>query len=248
MLLGVDQRPCGLDCRGDQGSQRDVVLLQLQAPAGDPGDIQKVFQQQRHALHLAAYDFAAPLALALVGAWRLEQLHRMPDGREGIAQLVRQRCEKLIFATVGIPQSPLGRLANGHLGSQGCVGLLEGARPGLHLVQHAVEGRDHQPDLIASLGLRPERVVASLDDLPRDSGHRTERLCDASLQGRRQQQRHEQAQERDQREYAQIGLEPARDVVARAQVDRAEQLAVANDGLRELHVFAGNVCANGHGR
>ncbi len=92
------------------GLQIDVVLLELELSARDARNVEQVIEQQRHALHLARDDFAAPFALPLVRGVRIEDAHGVADGRERIAQLVRQRGQELVLAAVGLEQRTLGVL------------------------------------------------------------------------------------------------------------------------------------------
>ena len=110
MLLGVDQRPRGLHRRADHGLEIDVILLELELAARDARDVEQVVEQQRHVLHLALDDLAAPLALALVGGVRIEDAHGVADRRQRIAQLVRQRRQELVLAAIGLEQCALGVL------------------------------------------------------------------------------------------------------------------------------------------
>ena len=110
VLLGVEQRARRFHRDADDGLEVDVVLLELELAARDARHVEQVVEQQRHALHLARDDFAAPLALAVVGRVRIEDAHGVANGRERIAQLVRQRGEELVLAPVGLEQRALGVL------------------------------------------------------------------------------------------------------------------------------------------
>ena len=61
-------------------------------------------------MHLARDHVAAPLALGFVGAGGLQQLHRMADRSQWIAQFVRQSGEKLILALIRLDQRLLRAL------------------------------------------------------------------------------------------------------------------------------------------
>ena len=110
MLLGVEQRTRRLDGDADDRFEVDVVLLELELPARDARHVEQVVEQQRHALHLARDDFAAPLALPFVRGIRIEDAHGIADRRQRIAQLVRERGEEFILAAVGFEQRALGVL------------------------------------------------------------------------------------------------------------------------------------------
>jgi hypothetical protein len=90
--------------------QIDVVLLELELPARDARYVEQIVEQQRHALHLARNDFAAPLALAVVGRVGVEDAHCIADRRQRIAQLMCQRGEELVLAAIGLEQRALGVL------------------------------------------------------------------------------------------------------------------------------------------
>ena len=106
--LGVDQRPRGLDRRRHQRCQVHRFLAQLQPAAGDARHVQQVVQQQRHALYLARDHIPAPLQLPFIGRRRLQQLGRIANRRQRIAQLVRQRRQELILAPVRLAQRIFG--------------------------------------------------------------------------------------------------------------------------------------------
>ena len=110
VALGIDQRARGFDRHVDDGLEIDVVLLELELAARDARHVEQVVEQQRHALHLARDDFAAPLALAFIGGVGVEDAHRVADRRQRIAQLVRQRREEFVLAAVGLEQRALGVL------------------------------------------------------------------------------------------------------------------------------------------
>ena len=110
MLFGIEQRTRGLDCDADDGLEIDVVLLELELASRDARHVEQVIEQQRHALHLAGNDLAPPFALPVVGRVRIEYAHGIADGREWIAQLMRQRGEEFVLAAVGLEQRALGVL------------------------------------------------------------------------------------------------------------------------------------------
>ena len=59
---------------------------------------------QHHALHLPRDDLAPPLTPTLIHGRHVQQLNRISDRRERIAQLVGEGREEFILAPVGLAQ------------------------------------------------------------------------------------------------------------------------------------------------
>src|SRR5687768_3719873 len=69
-------------------------------------------------MHLAADDIMTPALLLFSGGRRFGDERGLTNRGERIAQLVGERCQKLILAAVGLTQRRLRLLAAGDLGAQ----------------------------------------------------------------------------------------------------------------------------------
>jgi hypothetical protein len=92
-----------------------------------------------------------------------------------------------------------------------------------------VEGVDQHADLVVGRARRPQAEVAALHHAARDPADGDDRLGERHLQPVSEQQRGQQARDHDQAEDAEVVLHALARLVARAQVDRAQDLVVADD-------------------
>src|SRR4029434_4974544 len=102
---GSDSGAAGLHGTHDDTGEIDGALAQLDAALGNARQLQQVVDQAHEAVYLAR-EYAARLRDQLRVAIRHpQQLDRIADWRERIAQLVRQRGEELVLAAVRIAQN-----------------------------------------------------------------------------------------------------------------------------------------------
>src|SRR5438874_1531743 len=71
-----------------QVGQVEVLALQLDLAAGDPGHVEQVVDEPGEAADLAVQQVAGPGARLLVAAPQPEDVQGVADGRQGVAQLV----------------------------------------------------------------------------------------------------------------------------------------------------------------
>jgi hypothetical protein len=86
----------------DHRLQRDPAPFQHDLPAGDARHVQQVVHQARQVRHLAVHHMAQLRDLARIRVKVFEDAHGRADGRERVAQLMRQRGQKFVLAFVGI--------------------------------------------------------------------------------------------------------------------------------------------------
>ncbi len=77
---------------------------QLDAPLRDPRDVEQVVHQPRQMGHLTLHQVHRFFHLRIVGKFSCEDLARVADRCERIAQLVREHRQELVFAPVGLLQ------------------------------------------------------------------------------------------------------------------------------------------------
>ena len=94
-----EQRAGHLDRFRDHLGHLDDLGLELDAAAGDAGDVEQVVDQPREMVHLALDDGAFALRTRL--AAQLHQLQRREDRRQRIAQLVSEHRQELVLRAVG---------------------------------------------------------------------------------------------------------------------------------------------------
>jgi hypothetical protein len=116
---------------------------------------------------------------------RLHEIERIADRRERVAQLVGERGEELVLATVGEAQGFLGLDALEHLALQRFVAGNEGARACFHLLQHAVESLGEHADLVLGAARGARRIVASIHHRARRVGNRADGPREGTLEPRR---------------------------------------------------------------
>jgi hypothetical protein len=104
----------GFDGVGDGVAQIDARPAQLDLPARDARHLKQIVDQPDEMLRLTV-DHAEELATAAVALRRfaLQHIDGVADRRERIAQLMRQRRQKLILAAIGLAQLRR-RVAQGH--------------------------------------------------------------------------------------------------------------------------------------
>ena len=94
----LEQRAGHLDRFRDHLGHLDDLGLQLDAAAGDAGDVEQVVHQAREVVDLPLDDRAFALRSRL--AAQLHQLQRRQDRRQRIAQLVSEHREELVLGPV----------------------------------------------------------------------------------------------------------------------------------------------------
>ena len=142
---------------------------------------------------------------------------------------MRQRGQEFVLAAVGKAQRLLRPLAHLHLVLEGRVRLLQRVRAAADLGQHVVERGDEHADFSAVVARHAQREVAPLHHLARDVRHGRERPRDGSLQARRDEARDQQRAQHHGAQDGTIAEQAVDEAVARAQVDRADHLAVFHD-------------------
>ena len=103
MMLGIDQRPGSFHGCIDDRMQDTASILRSSRPRVIRDMSSKSSEQQRHPLYLAPYDFSCPLS----GCSRrlcLQELYRMANRRQWVAQFMGKGREKFIFAPIRIAQ------------------------------------------------------------------------------------------------------------------------------------------------
>src|SRR5690348_3102062 len=100
----VDERADGFQRHRDDGTEIDACAAQLELAARDARHVEQVVEQQRHVLHLPLDHLLAPAALRIARVRGARQPRCLADGGERIAQLVRERRQKLVLAPVGVTQ------------------------------------------------------------------------------------------------------------------------------------------------
>ena len=88
-----------------------IFLAQLERAARDPRDVQQIIEQQRHVVNLPGDDIVAPASLRVGRILRLRYQGRLSNGRQRIAQFVRESCQKFVLAAVGLAQRGFNALA-----------------------------------------------------------------------------------------------------------------------------------------
>jgi len=102
---------CGLNDFGEI----DHLHAQLQRAARDARNIQQVFQQQRHVLHLSDNHIAAPALLRLRCRRSFENECGLADRCEWITQFMGEGRKEFILAAIGFAKRNLRALADGDL-------------------------------------------------------------------------------------------------------------------------------------
>ena len=108
MVVGVDQRPTGLDRRAQHRVQIDGVRTDLDEAARDPRHLQQIVDEAHEVLeetfhHLYRADTARVGQVA-----ELEQLQAGLHGCKRIAQLVAEGGQEFVFPLIGEAQRVLG--------------------------------------------------------------------------------------------------------------------------------------------
>src|ERR1043166_9338836 len=94
------------------GSHVERLPVERDRGVRDARDVEQVVDQAGDLRGLAMKHFAHPLLIGVGGLLEREQVERIVDRRERIAQLVREHCEELARAALGLLQ-PFGPLAVG---------------------------------------------------------------------------------------------------------------------------------------
>ena len=89
------------NARDDLG-RIDVRLLQLNAAAGDAGDIQQVVDEAFHQRGLLANDFERFVKRGFVRIEQLRQLAGVGNRGERVSQLVTEHRQELVFAPLAV--------------------------------------------------------------------------------------------------------------------------------------------------
>ena len=80
--------------------QRHPLAAQRDLAAGDARHVEQVVDEAGHLAHLALDHVARPARVGVARVAQAQDLERVGDGRERVAQLVRQRGQELVLAPV----------------------------------------------------------------------------------------------------------------------------------------------------
>ena len=89
------------DARDDFG-RIDQRLLQLNAAAGDAGDIEQIVDQPFHQRRLLANDFERFVERCIARIEQLGQLAGVGDRRQRVSQLVPEHRQELVFSPLAV--------------------------------------------------------------------------------------------------------------------------------------------------
>ena len=98
----LDERSGGLDRARDHRVQSNIVALERDLSPGNARDIEQIVDEPHHVIDLPLDDVARALVLRVRQPVNLHQLHGRPDGRERIAQLVREHRQELVLAPIRV--------------------------------------------------------------------------------------------------------------------------------------------------
>ena len=96
----------GLDRLAADLAQVDVLRLQRDQAAGQPGDLQDILDDPREAVNLAIHQLVQVGGEPGIARPAPQQVQAIADRRQGIAQLVGQQAEQLVLAARRIGQPP----------------------------------------------------------------------------------------------------------------------------------------------
>ncbi len=108
----VDQRPVRLDGTADDGGDFHGLQPQLDSAGGDPRDLQQVVDEPHHVIDLPLQHFQHAIGSRVVAARQPQDIERIADRRQRIAELVGQRRQKLVLAAVSLKEGLLKPLAS----------------------------------------------------------------------------------------------------------------------------------------
>jgi hypothetical protein len=132
VVLVLDQRPARLDGRLDDGRQGDARPFDLHLAARDARDVEQIIDQPHHVRDLPSHDPERLRRRAAAGG-ASQYIHTGADRRERVSELVRQRGQKLVLASVRAPQL---LCLPGELGLRLLQGLVHALALG-HVEHHA---------------------------------------------------------------------------------------------------------------
>ena len=128
VLPAEKERPRRLERALHDGGEGDALGPQADLPVRDPGDVEEVVDQPDQMGHLPL-DHLSRLcgagAVLLAVPEARQDLRRVPDRREGIAELVREGGEELVLPAIDVAELLLGPAPLGHLRRERGVHRLE---------------------------------------------------------------------------------------------------------------------------
>jgi hypothetical protein len=103
----LDRVPARLDRRLQDVGEQDPLAPELHAVARDARDVHQVVDEPLHEAHLPVDDVPCELELRSLRPPQAQDLDGVPDGSEGIPQLVGEGGQELVLAPVGLAQGVL---------------------------------------------------------------------------------------------------------------------------------------------
>ena len=100
----IDQRLGRLDRPLHDAAQGDLLLAQLNPASGDAGDFQQIIDQMRQLPQLTLDDMARLLLQGRFALLQTQQLHRVGQGGQRVAQLMAEHRQKFVLAPVQVCQ------------------------------------------------------------------------------------------------------------------------------------------------
>jgi hypothetical protein len=202
---GLEQRLRRLDGAVQHGAQVDMVAPQLQAIGRDPRDVEQIVRQPYQLMELPAHDRQGAFLQPRILTGATQQLQRIAQRCERIAQLVGERRQELVLAAVGFAQHLFGVAALGHIdtdtdASVDCASrIVEWLDVVLHVDDAAVGAHDF--DVIGDARavrdgvlhrelVGRNRMALTLDPIPRlFAGRRVQRDVDVGRDAEQARQR-----------------------------------------------------------
>ena len=113
MMRRLDEAAAGLDRAPQHDRDLDSLLAELDFATSDAGHLEEVVDEPHHVVDLALHELAHPLRVRMVACCEPQDVQRIADRSERIAQLVREDRQELVLAAVGLLERLLGALAIG---------------------------------------------------------------------------------------------------------------------------------------
>src|SRR6185312_17546694 len=102
--MGLEQRLARFERRAHHLVEEDEITTQFDLATSNATDIQEIVDEAYEMLHLPLHHLTGPLERGIRGGDQAQNLDAVTDGRKRVTQLVSQRREKVIFASIGVSQ------------------------------------------------------------------------------------------------------------------------------------------------